>query len=51
MRTMKILDPDLMRQNYPSTAKEAFIMTGRRFFPLRRVTSNLRAIHETARFR
>ena len=47
MRTMKILDPDLMRQNYPSTAKEAFIMTGRSFFPLRRVTGNLRHIHES----
>lgn len=41
MRTMKILDPDLMRQNYPSTSKEAFIMTGRSFFPLRKVGANL----------
>ena len=48
MRSMKILDSDLMRQNYPSTAKEAFIMTGRSFFPLRRVTSNIRSIHENA---
>jgi len=46
MRTVEIIDPDLMRQNYPSTSHEAFIMTGRAFFPLRRVTSNLRFIHE-----
>lgn len=46
MRTMKILDPDLMRQNYPSTAREAFIMTGRSFFPLQKIGSNIQAIHE-----
>jgi len=46
MRSVEILDPDLMRQNYPSTAHEAFIMTGRSFFPLRRVTQNIRFIHE-----
>ncbi len=48
MRTVEILDPDLMRQNYPSTSREAFIMTGRSFFPLRRVTNNIRFIHEEA---
>ena len=46
-RTMQILDPDLMRQNYPSTSHEAFIMTGRSFFPLRRIASTIRDIHET----
>lgn len=46
MRTVEIIDPDLMRQNYPSTATEAFIMTGRSFFPLRRVTQNIRLVHE-----
>ena len=45
-RTMQILDADLMRQNYPSTAKEAFIMTGRSFFPLRRLAHNIRTVHE-----
>lgn len=44
MRTIEIPDSDLMRQNYPSTAHEAFIMSGRSFFPLRRVASNLRFI-------
>ena len=42
MRTMKIMDEDLMRQNYPSSAKEAFIMTGRSFFPLKRIEEDLR---------
>jgi hypothetical protein len=46
MRTNEIIDPDLMRQNYPSTAREAFIMTGRSFFPLRRITADFRAVHE-----
>lgn len=46
MRTVEITDPDLMRQNYPSTSHEAFIMTGRSFFPLRRLTQNIRFIHE-----
>jgi hypothetical protein len=46
MRSVEILDPDLMRQNYPSTSHEAFIMTGKSFFPLRRVTANVRFIHE-----
>ena len=46
MRSVEILDPDLMRQNYPSTAHEAFIMTGRSFFPLRKLTQNIRFIHE-----
>jgi len=45
-RTMKILDADLMSQNYPTTAKEAFIMTGRSFFPLKRIAEDLRFIHE-----
>src|SRR5215469_1840875 len=44
MRTIEIPDSDLMRQNYPSTAHEAFIMSGRSFFPLRRVASNLRFV-------
>lgn len=47
MRTVEIPDADLMRQNYPSTAREAFIMTGRSFFPLRKVANNVRLIHET----
>lgn len=47
-RTMKILDSDLMSQNYPTTAKEAFIMTGRSFFPLKRVAEDIRFIHETS---
>ena len=47
-RTMKILDSGLMSQNYPTTAKEAFIMTGRSFFPLRRIAEDVRAIHEMA---
>jgi len=46
-RTMKILDSDLMSQNYPTTAKEAFIMTGRSFFPLKRIAEDIRFIHET----
>jgi len=46
MRTVEIPDADLMRQNYPSTAHEAFIMTGRSFFPLRKVANNVRFIHE-----
>ena len=45
-RTMKILDADLMSQNYPTTAKEAFIMTGRSFFPLKRIAEDIRFIHE-----
>ena len=45
-RTMKILDSDLMSQNYPTTAKEAFIMTGRSFFPLKRIAEDVRDIHE-----
>ena len=45
-RTMKILDSDLMSQNYPTTAKEAFIMTGRSFFPLKRIAEDIRTIHE-----
>jgi len=48
MRSVEILDSDLMRQNYPSSANEAFIMTGRSFFPLRRVTSNIRFVHENS---
>ncbi len=47
-RTMKILDSDLMSQNYPTTAKEAFIMTGRSFFPLKRIAEDIRFIHETS---
>ena len=47
MRTVEITDPDLMRQNYPSTSHEAFIMTGRSFFPLRRIAHNVRTVHDT----
>jgi hypothetical protein len=47
-RTMKILDADLMSQNYPTTAKEAFIMTGRSFFPLKKIAEDIRTIHETS---
>lgn len=48
MRTVEITDADLMRQNYPSTSREAFISTGRSFFPLRKVTSNMRAVLENS---
>lgn len=45
-RTMKILDSDLMSQNYPTTAHEAFIMTGRSFFPLKRISEDIRFLKE-----
>lgn len=45
-RTMRIHDPDMMSQEYPTTEDEAFIMTGRSFFPLRRVSEDIRFLHE-----
>jgi len=47
MRTAKITDDDLMAQNYPWTEDEAFIMTGRSFFPLRRITSDIKFIEDS----
>lgn len=45
-RTHKITDNDLMKQEYPSTADEAFIMTGRSFFPIQRVAADLKFLKE-----
>ena len=45
-RTMRIHDPDMMSQEYPTTEDEAFIMTGRSFFPLRRVSEDIRFLRE-----
>lgn len=45
-RTMRIHDPDMMSQEYPTTETEAFIMTGRSFFPLRRVSEDVRFLRE-----
>jgi hypothetical protein len=40
MRTVKIPDPDLMDQEYPWTEQQAFIMTGKAFFPLKRIVED-----------
>lgn len=45
-RTHKITDDDLMRQEYPSFEDEAFVMSGRTFFPIQRVTSDLKFLKE-----
>lgn len=45
-RTVKITDDDLMRQEYPSTAEEAFVMSGHSFFPIQRVAADLKFIKE-----
>jgi len=45
-RTVKISDSDLMNQNFPWTEDQAFIMTGKSFFPLRRVTADIREIDD-----
>ncbi len=45
-RTHKITDDDLMKQEYPSTEDEAFIMSGRSFFPIQRVMSDMKFLHD-----
>jgi hypothetical protein len=40
MRTVKISDDLLMNQEYPWTEDEAFRLTGRSFFPLRRISDD-----------
>jgi len=41
MRTVKIGDEDLMNQEYPWTAEQAFIESGKSFFPARRVADDI----------
>ena len=41
MRTVKISDADLMDQEYPWTAEQAFIETGKSFFPAKRVADDI----------
>jgi hypothetical protein len=40
MRTVRIPDPDMMDQEYPWTEQQAFILTGKSFFPLKRVAED-----------
>ena len=47
MRTVKITDEDLMNQEYPWTEDQAFIATGKSFFPLRRISEDIAFIKET----
>lgn len=42
MRTNQITDDDQMRQEFPSTEDEAFVMSGKSFFPLRRLSEDLK---------
>lgn len=44
--TTQVTDPDLMNQNYPWTPEQAFILTGTSFFPLRRISDNIKFIAE-----
>jgi hypothetical protein len=44
MSSAKILDPDLMAQEYPWTEKQAFISTGNSFFNARRVEDSIEDI-------
>lgn len=46
MRTAKIAADDLMAQEYPWTEEQAFVMTGKSFFPLSRLNDDLRWVHE-----
>lgn len=41
MRTVKIGDEDLMNQEYPWTDEQAFIESGKSFFPARRVADDI----------
>jgi len=47
MRTVKITNEDLMNQNYPWTADQAFVMTGKSFFPLRRILEDKEFIKQS----
>lgn len=46
MRTVKITDEDVLNAEYPWTEEQAFVLTGRSFFPLRRVSEDLKFIEE-----
>jgi hypothetical protein len=47
MRTAKISSDDLMAQEYPWTAEEAFVMTGKNFFPSNRINDDIKWVLET----
>ena len=46
MRTAKISADDLMAQEYPWTEEQAFVMTGKNFFPNSRLNEDIRWVHE-----
>lgn len=46
-RTTQLPNEDLMNQNFPWTPEQAFILSGHSFFPLRRVSDNIKHIKET----
>jgi hypothetical protein len=47
MRTVRITNEDTMNQEYPWTEDQAFILTGKSFFPLRRVSEDKKFIEES----
>lgn len=46
MRTAKIPDEDLMNQEFPWTEEQAFIVTGKSFFPVRQITQDIEFIKQ-----
>lgn len=46
MRTSRIVDDNLMNQNFPWTEEQAFIMSGKSFFPLKKIAGDLNRIRE-----
>ena len=46
MRTAKITAEDLMIQEYPWTEEQAFIMTGKSFFPQSRLSDDIKGIRD-----
>jgi hypothetical protein len=43
-RSTQLTNTDLMNQNFPWTAEQAFILSGTSFFPLQRVSENIKFI-------